>query len=229
MSIEIMSRVWANSEARGTARLVLLAIADHANPSGIAWPSLRRLSQYANVDKSNVSRAIKSLVEMGELERIGYTKPFNGATKYKVKVVRGGTSAESQPSAEVHLGDSAETHHEVVRRRTTNRNRTKYTQPSIDIDHFKEFWNQYPRKVNKVNAEKAYLKATQKFTHQEILHGLMKYTFNPDRQMIPHASTWLKGERWNDEPTDYATRTNETQNPISEAYKNIISRRETVS
>ena len=94
---------------------------------------------------------------------------------------------------------------------------------------FEEFWNQYPRKVSKKASEKAYLKAIQKFTPQEILHGLMKYNFNPDPKMIPHASTWLNGERWNDEPTDYTIRTNETQNPISEAYKNIISRRETVS
>jgi uncharacterized protein YdaU (DUF1376 family) len=93
---------------------------------------------------------------------------------------------------------------------------------------FEEFWNQYPRKVSKKASEKAYLKAIQKFTHQEILNGLMKYTFNPDPKMIPHASTWLNGERWNDEPTDYTTNSNQSSH-AAEAYRDFISRREAVS
>jgi uncharacterized protein YdaU (DUF1376 family) len=95
-------------------------------------------------------------------------------------------------------------------------------------ERFGDFWEQYPRKVNKAKSFKAYLKAIQKFTHQEILHGLMKYNFNPDRQMIPHASTWLNGERWNDEPTDYTTNSNQSSN-AAEAYRDFVSGRETVS
>ena len=95
-------------------------------------------------------------------------------------------------------------------------------------ERFGAFWEQYPRKVNKAKSFKAYLKATQNFTHQEILHGLLKYNFNPDPKMIPHASTWLNGERWNDEPTDYATNSNQSSN-AAEAYRDFVSRREAVS
>ena len=54
MSVKVMSDVWQSSQSKGTARLVLLAIADHCNPSGIAWPSLTRLASYVNVDRRNV-------------------------------------------------------------------------------------------------------------------------------------------------------------------------------
>ena len=229
MSVEIISRVWANSNAKGTARLVLLAIADHANPSGVAWPSLRRIAQYANVDKSNVSRAIKSLIQIGELERVGYTKSFSGSTKYRVKVVRRRTSAESQPSAEAHWGGSAEAHQGVVRRRTTNRNRTKYYEPSIDIGHFDEFWTQYPKKVAKAPARKSYEKALTKVTHEDIMEGLAKY--NPDPQYICNPATWLNQERWNDEPANSqpngtaSSQSGPDGNRHTEAYERFVARR----
>tara|TARA_R100000700_G_C3160127_1_gene136419 strand:- start:202 stop:903 length:702 start_codon:yes stop_codon:yes gene_type:complete len=229
MSVEIMSRVWANSEAKGTARLVLLAIADHANPSGIAWPSLRRIAQYANVDRSNVSRAIKSLIQIGELERVGYTKSFSGATKYKVKVVRSRTSAEAQPSAEAHWGGDAEAHQGVVRKRTTNRHRTKYIEPSIDIGHFDEFWTQYPKKVAKGGARKAYEKALKLTTHEDIMAGLARY--NPNPQYICNPATWLNQERWNDEPSSIkpdsfaSDQSRSDGNRHAEAYERFVARR----
>ena len=43
MSIAITSMVWQRSKAKGPARLVLLALADHADEEGRAWPSAARL------------------------------------------------------------------------------------------------------------------------------------------------------------------------------------------
>ena len=65
MSVKVMSDVWQSSQSKGTARLVLLAIADHCNPSGIAWPSLTRLASYVNVDRRNVIHAVNTLVQIG--------------------------------------------------------------------------------------------------------------------------------------------------------------------
>ena len=65
MSVKLMNRVWKHSRAKGTARLVLLAIADHCNTAGVAWPSLTRLASYVNVDRRNVITAVNRLIEMG--------------------------------------------------------------------------------------------------------------------------------------------------------------------
>lgn len=64
-----MSWVFEHSEATLGDRLVLLAIADHANHDGCdAWPSVPIIAQKARVDRASVFRAIKRLVDLGELE-----------------------------------------------------------------------------------------------------------------------------------------------------------------
>jgi hypothetical protein len=68
---------------------------------------------------------------------------------------------------------------------------------------FDEFWERYPRKVGKGQARKAYAKAVRIAGHDAIMFGLSQQipTMNAsEKQFIPHASTWLNGERWDDEP-----------------------------
>ena len=65
-----MGDVFARSRARGTARLVLLALADVAHDTGEVAAyrrSHRVLAAKANVAERSVTRAIAELVELGEL------------------------------------------------------------------------------------------------------------------------------------------------------------------
>ena len=71
MSIKAMQIVWEKSRAKGTARVVMLALADHANEQMEAYPSLGRLAVYANVDRRNVIEAIDRLIAFGEIAKIG--------------------------------------------------------------------------------------------------------------------------------------------------------------
>ncbi len=66
MSIEHMAVVLHHSKARGTAKLVLLGIANHEGDGG-AWPSVATLARYAGVDERNVRKAIRTLEGLGEL------------------------------------------------------------------------------------------------------------------------------------------------------------------
>ena len=88
MSIEIMSKVFSQSKAKGAARLVLLAIAEHCDDNGVCWPSISRLARYCNVEPRSVQRSISQLIKLGELERLelGHGRK---STRYKVKL-RGG-------------------------------------------------------------------------------------------------------------------------------------------
>lgn len=61
-----MAIVLHHSRARGTAKLVLLGIANHAGDGG-AWPSVYTLAKYANVNEKNTRLAIRRLVELGEV------------------------------------------------------------------------------------------------------------------------------------------------------------------
>jgi hypothetical protein len=73
MSIELIARVLHHSRAQGTAKLVLVGIANHDRGEG-GWPRKLTLAKYAGLRgtekcrKDNVRKAVKELVEMGELE-----------------------------------------------------------------------------------------------------------------------------------------------------------------
>lgn len=66
MSVEHIAVVLHHSKAKGTAKLILLGIANHAGDGG-AWPSLATLARYANVTPRNVQKALTSLQGSGEL------------------------------------------------------------------------------------------------------------------------------------------------------------------
>ena len=63
-----MSLALHHSNAKGTAKLVLLGIANHAGDGG-SWPSVPTLAVYANVDERSVQRAVDQLIKMQEVRR----------------------------------------------------------------------------------------------------------------------------------------------------------------
>lgn len=65
MSVEATSAVW-RSGVKGEDKLVLLAIADHADPEGRnAWPTLDTLAVYASVSVRSVQRIVRRLSDAG--------------------------------------------------------------------------------------------------------------------------------------------------------------------
>ena len=68
---------------------------------------------------------------------------------------------------------------------------------------FNEFWSLYPRKVNKAVARKSW----QRLTEAQQLMAAKAISVHCDYwkvkeielEFIPHASTWLNQERWEDE------------------------------
>ncbi|ANC31463.1 helix-turn-helix domain-containing protein [Isoptericola dokdonensis] len=68
MSVEAMTIALHHSRAQGTAKVVLLGIANHDGDGG-AWPSIATLAKYANVSTRSVQRAIDELQVLGEVSR----------------------------------------------------------------------------------------------------------------------------------------------------------------
>lgn len=67
MSIQAVAWVLDRSEAAGSFRLVLIAIANHVGPTGWAWPSISSIAHESKVDERTVYRCMKTLEETGEL------------------------------------------------------------------------------------------------------------------------------------------------------------------
>ena len=224
MSIKLMNRVWKHSRAKGTARLVLLAIADHCNTAGVAWPSLTRLASYVNVDRRNVITAVNRLIEMGELERIK-TGKTGVATTYKVVL----TSDASVTSDGIVTSDATVTQLVMEASPQPSLNRQESL---LGPQGFDAFWKAYPKKVGKGGARTAYQRAVKKAPHEVIMAGLAKYS--PDPDYICNPTTWLNQERWSDEPTDYTKTTGRSPSrqgggELIDAYSRFASRRETVN
>jgi hypothetical protein len=77
--------------------------------------------------------------------------------------------------------------------------------PDTTDDGFPEFYSQYPKRVARVAAEKAYRAVINKklATPEQLLGGAMRYAAernNQDPKFTKHASTWLTHGCWDDEP-----------------------------
>jgi len=68
---------------------------------------------------------------------------------------------------------------------------------------FDEFWSLYPRKIAKATARKAWAKlsAEQQLMAAKAIDTHCQYwrTKETELEFIPHPSTWLNAERWEDE------------------------------
>lgn len=66
MSIESVAIALHHSRARGTAKLVLIGVANHDGDGG-SWPSLATLAKYSGVTVRNVQKALRELEVLGEI------------------------------------------------------------------------------------------------------------------------------------------------------------------
>lgn len=77
-------------------------------------------------------------------------------------------------------------------------------------DLFQRFWDEYPKKVDKQKARKAFqkLSVTEDFLEvmlSELLRQKKSQEWRRDGgRYIPHASTWLNGHRWEDQGIDHS-------------------------
>src|SRR5262245_28912662 len=89
MSIKVMSYVWEHSTHKGSDLLLLLAIADHADDHGVAYPSIARLMQKIRMSERNVQYGLRHLQKSGELAVVTGAGP-GGTHLYQIKLPGGG-------------------------------------------------------------------------------------------------------------------------------------------
>ncbi len=85
-----------------TQKLVLLALADHANEDAECWPSVHRISMRTALRERAVRSAIKALAESG---LVSVRRRDGGTSRYRLAV---GVQSRSAPRA-VHAGPLRET------------------------------------------------------------------------------------------------------------------------
>lgn len=101
MSVDVMAWVWKHSPEKGSALLLLLAIADHANDAGVAYPSIARLADKTRLSERNTQYLINKLVESGAIQIQKGAGP-HGCHLFRVQGLQGEIwgSEGVQPSVE---------------------------------------------------------------------------------------------------------------------------------
>lgn len=73
---------------------------------------------------------------------------------------------------------------------------------------FKEFWKEYPRKLDKGKAERAFKSALTRASFEDVLAGVIQYANDPNRidEYTKYPATWLNADSWENGPLPYDKR-----------------------
>ena len=78
MSIQVSTQVWEGSKHKSGTLLLLLALADHADPEGKAYPGIQLLADKTRITPRHVRRCIGNLLKSGELRILPEAAPGGG-------------------------------------------------------------------------------------------------------------------------------------------------------
>lgn len=94
MSIKATEWAWSQNVSP-SEKILLLALADHADSEGVCWPSLDRMQEMTGLNRSTVTRNLKALESMGIIYRERSKGGSGLSTRYRLntKQVQGATVA----------------------------------------------------------------------------------------------------------------------------------------
>ena len=207
-----------------TSLLVLYALADRAHDDGTAaWPSQDWIAERARCSDRTVRRVLgkledQGIIKKGDPRHVAHIREDRRPTVWNLCMhlsradthVRADKMTGRTPRVERPDTGDQTTGHPGSNDRTqlcpTNRPEPSLNrpEPSVQNDRFDDFWTTYPKKVGKGQARKAYTTALKKVDAGTLMEKLELFTSHheqagTDKKFIPNASTWLNGERWDDE------------------------------
>lgn len=225
-----MATVWEKSQHSGTGLLMLLAIADFADDEGQAFPSVATLARKCRMKERNAQYILSELIESGELAILRGNGP-RGCNLYKINIRSLGVQQSAPVQSTAPLQQSAHPPCNTVHLTPA----TECTQTIIEtsVNHqgplrgelqqsFMSFWNAYPRKAARADAQKAWKKLNPNpDLLVSIMAALKSQSQSADWQkdggkFIPYPATWLNGRRWEDEVSTSPTAKNQA-NPFEGA------------
>lgn len=208
-----MTTVLYHAKVGGSAKLILLGIANHEGDGG-AYPAVDTLARYANIDRRQTQRILRNLENQGllistmrkgssNLYRVAVQCPENcdRTTNHRL-IDRGGV--DDTPTTQ---GGGVD----VTRRGGVDDTPDAvYTppEPSLTVnitnnpepEEFQHFWDAYPKKIDRKAALTAYLKLT--YEEKELAGVAVEEYANSEEaqniKFVPFPANWLSKKRFND-------------------------------
>lgn len=179
---------WArDSRLTLKARGVLLLVMSHQPGWNL---TIRTLAQQQKISRDALSAAVQELEALGYLKR---SQENNGKFGEAVWT-----------TCDPHWSENPTTENPTTEKPATKNTISKKTiDKNLFAQEFEEFWNHYPRKVGKVQAMRAFLKATEQTPAEWVIEGARRFGSDPNLpplQFIPYPATWLNRGSWEDGP-----------------------------
>lgn len=195
-----------------TTKLVLVILADCANDeTGQCWPSMAYIGRRCQVSIKSVQRCLRRLERKGLIEtdqRVGRASVFTLLIGGPVKLT--GVTQDISPSVTMVSDDPGqlESDRTVIEppESLSSLEDSSLTQGvseerSSGRWNFDAFWEQYPHKVGKRAAVKAFDAARKrKGSFVDLMLGLLRYVSKTDDRPWCNPATWLNQDRWLDQP-----------------------------
>ena len=187
------------------AKIVLYWLADHHNgETGDCFPSHKRLAELSEMTDRSVRNHLGDLADRGLIQIIQRNRDNGSQTSNGYLLMLNDTHGDTGPRKNIPTPkENISTHPQknIPILNLVNNNLVNEPLYSVQIA-FDKFWKIYPRRVGKAKAKEAFNKAVRKVTLDTIISAVEEYAYivkGKDKKFIPHASTWLNQERWDDE------------------------------
>ena len=170
---------------------------------------LESLAPLSDSEKGRLFTALLEYASTGEAPQLP------GNERFVFPMMRGDVDEQRFDADDAHQNSSQqEREREERKERSKEKKEEKEKELSIKFDRF---WQAYPRKVCKKAAFEKFRAAMKKdVTLEQMLEALEEHKGSEqwqDPQYIPHPSTWLNQERWDDELTPLPNQNQEEPPP----------------
>ena len=203
---------------KGNGRLVAIAIANRVNAHPerdnqlCCWPSIKGLATDIGASKTAVKSSLNMLEEFGVITRI---QRFSNGEKINTLYIWHPWRTKDWDEARMQRREAAERGYPAIPAQEPQGRPVEPAPASTPTvaekparkpaDGFDQWWPLYPKKVKKLDAQKAYRAALKAgATPQDLIDGLRKHIANwkakgTAPQYIPYPATWLRAGSWEDE------------------------------
>lgn len=216
MSVRLMAQVF-DLKLPPTDKLVLLALADHADhEGGRIYPSVELLARKASVDRRTVQRVLRRAETAGMLILVADAENhrpreyrldcsqadlFRGDITPPRHTAAPAMSASDQRSGaamDASRGGIVPPESKENRQKKENRQRARVTDEA-----FTTFYNAYPNKQKKPDAEKAWRQVQPDSI--AVMRGLERWKVSRqwtknEGEFVPYPATFLRARQWENTP-----------------------------